>query len=234
MSFDLQAILALGEVDRKLHRARKRLAKASHIAAPQRSRVEMVEAELKKLKDEAKHHQLHLKTLEGDQKAKEADIQKAQVTLNAAKNNDEYQSLLRTIDTRSKELSEIETQILQFYEAQEAREAREAACKDRLASQQKELKSAEGRVSEEESKVKAEIEGLEAERAAAAEKVDKKYLDLYDRLATKHENVTAEVIDEMCQGCFVKVRPNQVSLVRGGKEIVTCIECGRILLGRFG
>lgn len=229
MSFELPALLKLGAIDQKLHVARKRLAKAGDIAAPQRARVAAAEAELVRLKDETKVEQRNLKMLEGDQKAKEAEILKTNVTLNGVKNNDEYQALLRTIASKQHELSEIETKILEAYDAQETRDQAEAAGKTRLATQQKELKSAQGRVSEEEAAARAEIETLEAQRVEAAGALEAKYLKLYEKTATKHENVTAEIVGEMCQGCFVKVRPNQISLARGGKEMVTCTDCGRIL-----
>lgn len=229
---EIQAILTLGEIDGLLLRARKRLARAPQIAAPQRERVRMAKAELDRLSEEGKRGKREVTKLEGEAKDKQAALEKAQVALNSAKSNEEYQTHLRTIDARKSELSDIEDQILLAYDAQEERDTKTAAGKKRLATQEKELADAEKRVAAEESKVQAEVSELEAKRAEAASKLSEEHLAHYERILEKvGDSAVAEVVDEHCQGCYIKVRPDQGSKVRGGKELVSCWTCGRILYG---
>ena len=235
MSFDLSVILELGELDRKLIRLRKRRDAAPDMAAPQRARVDKAKRELSELGEQDKEAAKGVKRLELDAKAKEADIAKAQVALNQAKNNDEYQALTRTIATRQEELNALETEILEAYEAQESREELSAKAKERIASQEKELAEALERVKETQAKHGAEIEGLETQRAELLAKLSDDHRELYERLLARlGDSAVAEVRDEICQGCLLKIRPEQVSLVRGGTTMVTCSDCGRILWGKFG
>ena len=230
--FEIQAILSLGEVDGKLLSARKRLARAPNLAAPQRERVRMAREELERLASEGKRGKREVTSLEGEAKDKSAAIEKALIALNSAKSNDEYQTHLRTIDARKAELSELEDRILLAYEAQEERDAQTVAGKQRLATQERELAEAEQRVAAEEAKVQAEVEELASQRAAAAQRVSEEHLAHYERILEKTEDsAIAEVVDEHCQGCYLKVRPDQGSKVRGGKELVSCWTCGRILYG---
>lgn len=233
MSPELEAILALGELDRELIRARKRLERAPQLAAPQRERVRAAKAELERLAEEGKRGKLEVTRLEGEAKAKQQEIEKSQLALNQAKSNEEYQAHIKAIAARNDELSDIETRILLGYEAQEQREARTAGGEARLQEQERELKEANERVAEEEARVRAEIADLEAKRSAARGKVDAAHLALYDRIL-EHvgDSAIAEVVDEHCQGCFIKARPDQVSKVRGANELVPCTSCGRFLYMR--
>lgn len=234
MSFNLEAMLQLGDVDASLNRLRRRLGHAPGLAAPQQQRVDAAKAELETLKDETKLNQREVTRLEGEATAKKGEIEKAQLALNQAKANEEYQTLLRTIDARQSELSDIETRILEAYEAQDERVEREKAGKTRLAQQEKELKAALGRVAEEEAACNKEIEELEVKRKSFASEISAEHLELYEKILQKTgDKATAEVVDEMCQGCYVKVRPQQISLVRAGTELVVCFTCARILYGRF-
>ncbi|MGE0707827.1 MAG: zinc ribbon domain-containing protein [Planctomycetota bacterium] len=234
MAFDLDALLTLGELDKQRLRLRQRLARAADLAAPQQARVDKVRRELQALDEEGKAGQREVKRLELEAKGKEAEVEKNQISLNQVKNNDEYQALLRTIEARKQELGELETRILEAYDAQEERDGRVRAGKERLASQEQELAAARGRVAQEEGLVQGELSGVEAKRAEAAARLDPAHLELYERLLKNlGDSAIAEVVDQHCQGCLMKIRPEQVSLIRGRQTMVVCADCGRILWGTF-
>lgn len=234
MAFNLTAIMELGSIDRQMRSAQRRLKNASSLSAPQRERVAQAEKDLGVVQEENKQGEREVRRLEGDAEAKKAEITKAKVALNQTKGNEEYQALLRTIASREGELEEIETHILEAYEAADERAERRKKLEERLAQQQKELAAAQARVDAEEAKINEQIAGLESRRGDAAGKVSSEHLSLYERVL-KHvgDSAVAEVVDEMCGGCHIKIRPDQISKVRGGKDLVTCIECTRILYGRW-
>lgn len=230
MSFDLPAILTLGELDRRLIAARKRLAAAPQQAAPQEQRVASSKGDIQRLTDEAKHTERDVKRLEGEAEAKKQAITKNEVALNMAKSNDEYQALLRAMDGQKQELSDIETRILEAYEAQERLVEERAAAQQRLKAVEADLQAARQRVAALEAEVRAEVSELDEQRGRAAQAVSPEILELYRRVLEKvGDAAVVRVIDEMCQGCYTKIRPNQVSQIRGRKELVTCWDCGRLL-----
>ncbi len=230
MSFDLDSILRLGDLDSKLIDVRRRVKMAGVQSAPQKERVDASKTELAKLVDQSKTGNRDVARLEGEAEAKKAQIIKAEVALNSAKTNEEYQVHLRTIDGHKQELSDIETKILEAYDAQEKNVESQKSGDKRLIDLEKDLKAAEGRVKEYEATLNKEIAELDGQRTEAASVLSRDFIKLYERLLEKMGNsAIARVVDEMCQGCFQKVRPNQVSQIRGRKELVTCWTCGRVL-----
>lgn len=230
MMSDLEAILALGELDRKLAPVRRRLDQTSRLAAPQEHRAAEARAALAALDDKLKHGTLEIKRIEGEAKAKQAEIDKAQVALNQCKANDEYQALMRQIEQRKQELSQIETQLLEAMFSQESRQTERQTLAARQKELEAELKAAQGRAAEERQKIDAERRGLEEERAGIVAKLGPEARDLYTRIIERvGDTATAEVIDENCQGCFMKVRPEQLSQLRARNQLITCFTCGRIL-----
>lgn len=230
MSFDLQAILILGELDAELIRLRNRLARAGEQSAPQQARVVGAKLDVDKLKSEAKLANREVKRLEGEAEAKKQVITKSEVALNTAKSNTEYQNHLKTIETGKEALSEIETKILEAYDADEAGATAKKAGDKRLADVEKDLKAAEKRVKDYEAELQGQIAELDGKRGAAAEGIGKEHIDHYEKVLGKSgDSAVARVDKEMCQGCYNKVRPNQLSQIRGRKELVTCWTCGRVL-----
>lgn len=225
----LDAILKVGEVDRALFQAQRRRAQALQISAPQEARAADAKRLLDKLKDQAKTMSRETTRLEGEAKSKQAEIDKAQVNLNQAKTNEEFQSLTRTIAAKKGELGDLETKVLEAYEAQEKRAKDQKETEARLKQHEAEVAEAKKRVAEELKKIDADVARLEGERKALADAVGGEHLAVYQRVLEQNKDAaTAAVIKDICQGCFMKVRPEQVSMIRG-KQISTCFTCSRIL-----
>lgn len=232
MSFNLKALLELGELDRQLIDLRKRLARAPEQSAAQEARVKAAKVELAALIDAAKQGTRNVAKFEGEAEAKKGAITKSEIALNSAKSNTEYQAHLRAIDQAKADLSDIETQILEAYEAQDECNAAKTAGDKRLADLEKDLAAARKRVKAYEAELNGQISELEAKRNQCAETIGAKFIELYEKTLLKCRDSAVAMVnssDEMCQGCYNKVRPNQLSQIRGNKELVTCWTCGRIL-----
>jgi uncharacterized protein len=229
-TFDLEALRALGDVDLRLSRARRKFERAADMAAPQRTRVEGIKREQAQLTTDLREAQKAVKTCELEMAKAEGERQKAEIALNQAKSNAEFQSLTALMDKKKGEISELETKVLEAYDVQETIEGKLAAGKERLSSQEKELAEAMDRVKVEEDKAQVLIDEAEAQRVEAAAKISKKHLELYERLLVQHQDTPlAELRDGMCGACGIKCRPEQISQARGAKLLVTCGSCQRIL-----
>ncbi len=234
-AFDLEALRALGDVDLRLSRARRKLERAADLAAPQRTRVEGIKRELEQLTTDLREAQKGVKTRELEMAKAEGERQKAEVALNQAKSNSEFSTLTALMERKTAEISEAETKVLEAYDHQEAIETKLAASKGRLSEKEKELADAEGRVKVEADKAQVLIDAAEADRVTAAAKISGKHLELYERLLERNKDTPlAELQDEMCGACGIKCRPEQISLARGAKQLVTCGNCQRILWMRQG
>ena len=86
----------------------------------------------------------------------------------------------------------------------------------------------------EENKTAAEksLAEFTAERAAVVAEIPENLLDHYERIARKHNGVAlAEVRDEKCGACGMRVRPHVFQEMRrlGSDEMFHCETCTRIL-----
>jgi predicted nucleic acid-binding Zn-ribbon protein len=149
----------------------------------------------------------------------------------SSKKQDEYTAAIREADAARKQISALETQIL---EQMEQLDQAETALKERADE-------IAGMNSDREAKLKAfdEETGTIGERLAAARKereevfanLPKPMSSLYARIGARIRDgvAVAEARNRSCSACFMSLRPQVMAEVRRGEEIITCDNCGRIL-----
>lgn len=72
---------------------------------------------------------------------------------------------------------------------------------------------------------------LQPKRAAAAQEIDPALLTRYEGIRKVRGRAVAQAFGNVCQGCRVTLQPPIVAKLRAGRnEIVTCGNCGRILI----
>jgi len=78
--------------------------------------------------------------------------------------------------------------------------------------------------------LQSRLEELTKERAEIAGKIDEDLLGRFERLfKSKGDAVVVALEHEVCTGCHMKITTQTAVRVKGGKEIVSCEQCGRIL-----
>jgi predicted nucleic acid-binding Zn-ribbon protein len=75
-----------------------------------------------------------------------------------------------------------------------------------------------------------EIHRREFEIVEHEQLLDEPFLQEYQRIAERAEQPVVEVRNQSCMGCFLPLSLSKLSEWRRGKGIVTCDECGRILV----
>lgn len=79
--------------------------------------------------------------------------------------------------------------------------------------------------------LQARVTTVKKERAALAKRLDAATLALYEELRHKKGGrAVVLMVDQMCQGCRVTVPTSKAQIVRRGQELITCTNCGRILV----
>lgn len=146
--------------------------------------------------------------------------------------------------TTNKELLQLSTEIERLEAAADAADNRAAAMMDRTKEFDDAVAGAEAKLAEEKqgvdglvaelderlAEVKAELERLETERRAAANKVPPQFLLRYERLRLKKWPVVVPLTgDGVCDGCHLVQPPSVAQQVRHNNGIVSCTMCGRVL-----
>jgi uncharacterized protein len=183
---------------------------------------------LENRRDESKHARALLENEVVEQKGR---AERAERNLMSSKKQDEYTAAIREADSARKQISTLETQVL---EQMETLEQTEAALKEREA----EIASLN---SDREARLKAfdDETGTIAERLVTARKereelfanLPKPMSSLYARIRGRIRDgvAVAEARNRSCTACFMSLRPQVMAEIRRGEEVMTCDNCGRIL-----
>ncbi|MGC8786542.1 MAG: zinc ribbon domain-containing protein [Anaerolineae bacterium] len=114
-------------------------------------------------------------------------------------------------------VDELEKQVAESGAQLKTVEARWQAEQERLAQQIAQLQ--------------ARIATVKKQRATVAARLEPATLVLYEELRRKKGGrAVALMVDQMCQGCRVMVPTSKAQIVRRGQELITCTNCGRILV----
>jgi len=183
---------------------------------------------LESRRDEAKHARARLENEVMEQTGR---AERADKNLMSSKKQEEYTAAIREADSARKQISTLETQILEQLEQLEQAEASLKERADEVASLN----------SDREAKLKAfdEQTGTIGDRLAAARKerdevfanLPKQMSGLYTRIKTRIRDgvAVAEARNRSCSACFMSLRPQVMAEIRRGEEVLTCDNCGRIL-----
>lgn len=187
---------------------------------------------------EAAHHDsqeaaaaVHRKEM--DLKEREDSIAKCTLQLNTASNNKEYSGLLLKIGTLKAECGKLEEEILLAMDAQEEVEGKEAAAKAVVGEAEGQLRAAEKRMEEERGRIEREIGERRATREECATSIPSEHLRLYDKIRggnTSSGTAVVPVHGEYCQGCQMRVTPQEYSQLVSQRKLVRCRTCQRILV----
>jgi predicted nucleic acid-binding Zn-ribbon protein len=226
----IDRLVQVAEVDVKRLAVKRQLAAAPAAVKEDEVKLEQAKALVQKHKDDAKKAGLELKRLEGEVKARQAEVEKAGISQNQARANTEFQALGKRIAGLKGEIGEFEMKILEEYERADARERDRLPFEKKVKELEATLKVTRDKVGAEVKRLEGELAKLEAARKDALTVLGKDELALYERALTKHgDRAVVPVLDNYCQGCLVGVRPNQLELLRSREQLVTCWECDRIL-----
>jgi uncharacterized protein len=231
MKAELEKLIALQNLDTTIRRLEKELE-----AIPQR-RAE-IEGEfdqrafeiraLESLRDEAKHTRARLENEAVEQRGR---AERAERNLMSSKKQDEYTAAIREADAARKQISTLETQIL---EQMEGLEKAEAALKERadeiatLNSDREARLKAFDELTQQQSQL---LIAARAERDQVFANLPKPMSAMYSRISARIRDgvAVAEARNRSCSACFMALRPQVMAEIRRGEEIITCDNCGRIL-----
>jgi len=179
-------------------------------------------------RDIARHERTRLEAEIFDQKQR---AERADRNLMAAKKPEEYTAAIREADAARKQISAFETQVLEQMEISEQAE------KD-LAERAPEVEKLRGEMEASfktfDKQAKAQqklLEQAHEDRERLTRELPKATSALYKRISSRIRDgvAVAEARNGACTACYMALRPQIMSQVRKGDEVITCDNCNRIL-----
>jgi uncharacterized protein len=187
------------------------------------------EALINELKEKIASQQKESRTLEAEMADKMDHVRERQSKMMQVQTGREQTALLKEIEDAKKSAKENEEKILVIIESVEKLTAQ-------MEEEKNLLKGEKQLITEETDKVRANIEAInkskkkkDAKRSEHAGLIKKSLLRKYDTLR-QHRNGLAviNVVDGVCQGCFMAVPPQRFNMLLKGEDIFACPTCQRL------
>lgn len=234
MQVELEQLLVLQDRAQKIRQVEAELKNLPLERKALEAQVASASANLEKSRERARQVEVEKKRLELDVGTRNESIARLKTQQYETRKNDEFSAMGREIERYQKEISGLEDQELELMEqadllkAQIAIEEKQtAAAKESIAKQIADLEKKAATLG-------TRLEELKKEREDLAAKVEEDLLDRFNRLfVSKGDAAVVALEHDVCTGCHMKVTTATSVRARGGKEIVSCEQCGRILYAEF-
>ena len=177
-----------------------------------------------KLEAEKRHIDQDLKTHQGEL-AKKKDEQRL------VKDNKTFRALNAEIEYINKKIDQAEERMLVILEEGEARRKEIKIQTDRINSDRSKLVAEKEKFEQEMNAAEDSLKILEDEKLRILPHISEVIRRLYSRILTaKGDSGVANLVSDICQGCYSRVPPQKAHEVRMNDQILKCEVCGRILV----
>ena len=231
MKAELQKLIALQNLDTTIRKLEKDQEAIPERRAEIEREFDQRAFEIRALetrRDDAKHTRTRLENEAFEQKGR---AERAERNLMSSKKQDEYTAAIREADAARKQISALETQILETLESLEQAEAALKERADEIASLNSDREARLKAFDDEAGTIGDRLAVARKERDEVFANLPKAMSGMYARIKGRIRDgvAVAEARNRSCTACFMSLRPQVMAEIRRGEEVITCDNCGRIL-----
>lgn len=231
MKAELEKLIALQNLDTTIRKLEKELEAIPQRRAEIEGEFDQRAFEIRALetrRDEAKHTRARLETEAVEQRSR---AERAERNLMSSKKQDEYTAAIREADAARKQISTLETQILEQMESLEKAEAALNERADEIATLNFDREARLKAFDELTTQQSEQLVTSRSEREKVFAGLPKSISTMYSRISARIRDgvAVAEARNRSCTACFMSLRPQVMAEIRRGEDIITCDNCGRIL-----
>jgi predicted nucleic acid-binding Zn-ribbon protein len=234
----LNGLIKLQSVENRLRVVKSKLARCRRNVIIQENHLRSLTNSLEAKREEINLTKVQADRLELELRCGDATIAKLRASLNAAKSNKEYASVLTQLNTTKADNSKVEDQILELMKDIDADESESREIKEQIAEQKQKLERTRQESETLAARYEAEIEQVQQEWDQAAKAVPAEALRIFGRVAETYDGEALAVVDGQegktdaytCGGCFMGITAETVNLLLTKDDIFRCPNCTRILV----
>ncbi len=219
-------------VDLRLNDVRARLATFPKKLAELDARIAAAHGEVDRSKAAQLATSKDRKKYELDVEQWKEKVRKYKDQTSQIKTNEAYKALQHEVQMAEAEIAKAEDRLLEQMVASEEYDRRIKASEKALKEVEEIVRDERAKVEAEKAASEKEFAELNAERERLAAEIPEDMRDHYERIAKKHNGVSlAEVRDEKCTACGMRVRPHVFQEMRrtNSEQMFHCETCTRIL-----
>ncbi len=231
MSSELEKLIELQKTDTNIRKLKKAIESAEQRRAGIEQEFEQHASSIREIQAKRDAAQTGRAALEKQIAENKTYLERADRNLKGSQNQKEYETAMRETDALQKQISALETQVLErMTEIEEVEKV--------LAERFDEINSLEANraaaLKEFDKALAANRKEFEAETAKRHEVfilLPAQKAAVYNRLAQRSRDgiAVAEVVGGSCSACFMKLRPQMQVNLKTSDKIITCESCTRIL-----
>ena len=235
-SLDQERLLELQKIDTHILQAEHRRS-----SLPELSEISRLESEISELttqRNELTVEQSDIKRelakadedVEQVRNRKKKDEARLASGTGSAKDLENLQHEVATLDRRIAELEEVELEVMVRFEETEKKIV---ALADQIANLATEKSTLESRANEKLDAISQELEKLHGDRKELSTSIDGELIKLYEKIRSDRAGVgAAEIIRRRCTGCQLDLTAADVArfAATAADEVIRCEECRRILV----
>jgi uncharacterized protein len=226
----LARLRAVQELDTRRARLERDLGRLPREERERFAEYEAARLRLERGRDEVKRMKAEEHSLETDIRGREERLEKLRVQANMARDTATLLATNHQIQMLQDENSKAEDRALGLVERIGELESEFARQEAELAGVEKSYRAFAASCEAELASVKKELEQVDGKRADLLVGLDVELLDSYSKLLAARGGVAVcAVEDGLCSGCSTFLTPNDMMKLRGGRNLVRCKSCARIL-----
>jgi len=230
MKEDIINLVKLQEKDDEIRALQSRLAAIPKEVEALEKEIADERMQLKQADDALEEGQKAQRAAEGELSDAEQRVSKYQEQLMNVKSNVEYKTMQHQIETSKGEISDVETKILQGLDLLEELAQKKKEREGELGRGQVKVDAMEKELDSEKKKLEAELASRRAAREEVLKLVPEDLLEDYQKIASTRGGIgMAAAIEERCQVCMVRVRPQAFQELKSFAKMHYCRSCQRIL-----
>ena len=231
MSSELEKLIKLQKTDTNIRKLKKALESAERRRASIEQEFELHASSIREIQARRDAAQAGRAGLEKQIAENKTYLERADRNLKGSQNQKEYETAMRETDALQKQISALETQVLEKMTEVEEVEKVLAERADEVNSLELSREKALKDFDKELGKNKKEFESETASREEVVITLPPQMASIYNRLAQRSRDgiAVAEVVGGSCSACFMKLRPQMQVEMKTSNRIITCESCTRIL-----
>lgn len=233
MSPDLEKLIALHEIDQKLIEYQVQIDNLIREAEQIETDYQQIASAFHSTEDDLSAARKRCRELEQELADAQTHHEKYKEDLKKTRNQKQYETALREIDSTAKIISQLEKQILEAMGEVEGLEAELGKFSPDIENKRQAADEAIAQCRMKKAHLEQDLERIRQEHIQLEASVTKPWLDRYHRVAKlRAGQALSEVINGACSACRMTLRPQVFSEVRQGDIIYICDHCSRILFYR--
>nr|MBN2278429.1 hypothetical protein [candidate division Zixibacteria bacterium] len=232
---DIEMLLKLQVIDYDLGELERSKEYIPDMMENLRREIKETEELFQRTNKELSESKIIQKNLELEVAAKQEELKKLQGQMMSIKTNKEYDALISQIDNVKEAINERETKILELIEKVDKLEGNIEDFKKKSDETREQNEKQLGILQEKMDSVGSKISNMVVQRDHIVEKVPKKTMSIYNRVhKVRGGEVVVIVKKRACGSCYKALPPHMIQEIKRGDQIITCDNCGRMLVWQDG